>query len=109
MTTGNIVLLVVLVLMLVLYPVMMMRKNKKEQERQAVKKELPKQEVKDFMEFDEIEDDMIIQENGNRFVMVLKCMGINYDLMSENEMLAVEEGFGNFNVKSKSTSVWVIK
>lgn len=70
--------------------------SKKEQERQAVKKELPKQEVKDFMEFDEIEDDMIIQENGNRFVMVLKCMGINYDLMSENEMLAVEEGFGNF-------------
>lgn len=70
--------------------------SKKEQEKNAAKKELPKQEVKDFMEFDEIEDDMIIQENGNRFVMVLKCMGINYDLMSENEMLAVEEGFGNF-------------
>ncbi len=69
---------------------------KKEQERISVKKELPKQDVKDFMEFDEIEDDMIIQENGNRFVMVLKCMGINYDLMSETEMLAVEEGFGNF-------------
>ena len=69
---------------------------KKEQERLAVKKDLPKQDVKDFMEFDEIEDDMIIQEKGNRFVMVLKCMGINYDLMSETEMLAVEEGFGNF-------------
>ncbi len=70
--------------------------SRKEQERAAVKKELPKQEVKDFMEFDEIEDDMIIQEGGNRYVMVLKCMGINYDLMSENEMLAVEEGFSNF-------------
>lgn len=70
--------------------------SRKEQERIAVKKDLPKQEVKDFMGFDEIEDDMIIQENGNRFVMVLKCMGINYDLMSENEMLAVEEGFSNF-------------
>lgn len=69
---------------------------KKEQEKITVKKDLPKQDVKDFMEFDEIEDDMIIQENGNRFVMVLKCMGINYDLMSETEMLAVEEGFGNF-------------
>lgn len=70
--------------------------SRKEQEKIAMKKDLPKQEVKDFMEFDEIEDDMIIQENGNRFVMVLKCMGINYDLMSENEMLAVEEGFSNF-------------
>ena len=70
--------------------------SKKEQERYAAKKELPKEDVKAFMEFDEIEDDMIIQENGNRFVMVLKCMGINYDLMSETEMLAVEEGFGNF-------------
>lgn len=28
--------------------------------------------------------------------MVLKCQGINYDLMSETEMLAVEEGFSNF-------------
>lgn len=70
--------------------------SKKEQERLSAKKDLPKADVKDFMEFDEIEDDMIIQENGNRFVMVLKCMGINYDLMSETEMLSVEEGFGNF-------------
>lgn len=70
--------------------------SKKEQEKNATKKYLPKQEVKDFMEFDEIEDDMIIQENGNRYVMVLKCKGINYDLMSEAEMLAVEEGFSNF-------------
>lgn len=70
--------------------------SKKEQERISVKKDLPKEDVKKFMEFDEIEDDMIIQENGNRFVMVLKCMGINYDLMSDTEMLSVEEGFGNF-------------
>lgn len=68
----------------------------KEQAKTAAKKELPKEDVKKFMDFDEIEDDMIIQENGNRFVMVLKCMGINYDLMSEPEMLSVEEGFSNF-------------
>ena len=53
-------------------------------------------DIMKFMEFDKIEDDMIIQENGNKFVMVLKCQGINYDLMSEPEMLAVEEGFSNF-------------
>lgn len=56
----------------------------------------PKEDVQKFMEFDKIEDDMIIQDKGNRFVMAIKCQGINYDLMSENEMLAVEEGFSNF-------------
>jgi hypothetical protein len=54
------------------------------------------EKVKDFLEFDKIEDDMIIQDNGTRFCMVIRCMGINYDLMSENEMMAVEEGFSNF-------------
>ena len=56
----------------------------------------PKEDVQKFMEFDKIEDDMIIQDKGNRYVMAIKCQGINYDLMSENEMLAVEEGFSNF-------------
>ncbi len=55
-----------------------------------------RRDVMQFMEFDKIEDDMIIQDNGNKFVMVLRCQGINYDLMSETEMLAVEEGFSNF-------------
>lgn len=56
----------------------------------------PKEDISKFMEFDKIEDDMIIQENGEKYVMVIKCQGINYDLMSETEMLAVEEGFSNF-------------
>lgn len=55
-----------------------------------------KEDLSKFMEFDKIEDDMIIQENGEKYVMVIKCQGINYDLMSETEMLAVEEGFANF-------------
>lgn len=56
----------------------------------------PKEDLSKFMEFDKIEDDMIIQENGEKYVMVIKCQGINYDLMSETEMIAVEEGFSNF-------------
>ena len=39
----------------------------------------------DFMEFDKIEDNMIIQKKGNRYVMVIDCQGINYDLMSQAE------------------------
>ena len=50
----------------------------------------------DFMEFDKIEDNMIIQKKGNRYVMVIDCQGINYDLMSQAEKVSVEEGFVQF-------------
>ena len=48
------------------------------------------------MEFDKIEDNMIVQKNGNRFIMVVNCQGINYDLMSSVEKTGVEEGFVQF-------------
>ena len=47
----------------------------------------------DFMEFDKIEDNMIVQKNGRRYLMIIKCKGINYDLMSEIEKNSVEQGF----------------
>ena len=50
----------------------------------------------DFMEFDKIEDNMIIQKNGLRYIMVIECQGINYDLMSQAEKVGVEEGFIQF-------------
>ena len=46
----------------------------------------------DFMDFEKIEDNMILQKNG-KFLMVVECHGINYDLMSEMEKISVEEGF----------------
>lgn len=52
--------------------------------------------VFDFMEFDKIEDNMIVQKNGKRYLMVVDCQGINYDLMSQEEKVAVEEGFSQF-------------
>ena len=52
--------------------------------------------VMDFMEFDKVEDNMIVQKNGNKYVMVVECQGINYDLMSEIEKNSVEEGFIQF-------------
>ena len=72
--------------------------NNSEKENNAAKaaNAAPKEDLVKFMEFDKIEDDMIVQENGDKYVMVIKCQGINYDLMSETEMLAVEEGFSNF-------------
>lgn len=46
-----------------------------------------------FMEFDEIKDGMIIRKNRTQYVMVLNCKGLNYDLLSEEEKYAVENGF----------------
>ena len=52
--------------------------------------------VFDFMEFDKIEDNMISVKNGTKYVMVVECQGVNYDLMSEVEKNSVEEGFIQF-------------
>lgn len=52
--------------------------------------------VFDFMEFDKIEDNMIVQNGGKRYLMVISCEGINYDLMSEVEKTSVEAGFIQF-------------
>ncbi len=48
------------------------------------------------MEFDKIEDNMIVQNNGTRYLMAIECEGINYDLMSEMEKVSVEQGFIQF-------------
>ena len=59
-------------------------------------KGIARKDIFNFMEFDKIADNMIIQEKGNKFTMVIQCKGINYDLMSEVEQMAVEEGFITF-------------
>ncbi len=55
-----------------------------------------KESIFDFMEFDTIEDNMIVQKNGKRYVMAIECQGVNYDLMSQVEKVSVEEGFQQF-------------
>ncbi len=55
-----------------------------------------RQSIFNFMEFDNIEDNMIVQRNENRYLMVIGCQGVNYDLMSEMEKNSVEESFVQF-------------
>ena len=55
-----------------------------------------KEDVFKFMEFDRIQDNMIVQSGGKRYTMAIRCKGINYDLMSEVEQMAVEQGFITF-------------
>lgn len=70
--------------------------KKKEHKKNNTSTTYNKQSVFDFMEFDTITDDMIVQKNGKRYLMVTEYQGINYDLMSEMEKVAVEESFLQF-------------
>ena len=109
----NLLLIVILVLILLLglVAVLLIYKMRKKQEPQSAINQEKKEPTKpnlitrdgklidsiyEFMEFDEIQDNMIVRKNGKQYVMVLKCKGINYDLLSEDEKNAVESGFIEF-------------
>lgn len=80
------------------------KKNKKQEIQKSSTTTNQKSNIKtfsvgsvfDFMEFDKITDNMISQKKGKKYSMVIECQGINYDLMSEAEQVAVEEGFIQF-------------
>lgn len=76
------------------------KEEKKEPEQEDKKKYtstgLPKESIYSFMEFDDIRDNMIVRKNGEQYVMAIACQGVNYDLMSEEEKMSVEEGFVQF-------------
>lgn len=109
----NLLLIVILVLILLLglVAVLLIYKMRKKQQPQndkiAIKAEQPKtslmtrdgkaiDSIYEFMEFDEIQDNMIVRKKHKQYVMVLKCKGINYDLLSEDEKNSVEAGFIEF-------------
>lgn len=103
----------VLLLLFVIYIVLKIKEKQKKQEREkeiigsnSKKEQLTtpekgtiqysKQSIFSFMQFDKIEDDMIIRKNGTKYLMVIECQGINYDLMSGMEKNSVEQGFLQF-------------
>lgn len=96
-------LVVIVMVLIVAYVLIRMKSNKEESDVIATKTEkigttngLTKEHIHNFIEFDEIKDDMIIRKNGEQYVMVIQCKGINYDLMAEDEKIAVEQGFVQF-------------
>ena len=105
------VMIFVLMILAVAYLIIRMNANKKQKsnsisdtnkattmssDAKKIAKEYTKESIFKFMEFDKIEDNMIVQKNGNRYLMVVECQGVNYDLMSETEKVSVEEGFLQF-------------
>ena len=73
--------------------------NKEEKKDQPYGKftgELTTESIYEFMEFEEIVDNMIVRKKSQQYIMILQCNGVNYDLMSEDEKISVEEGFVQF-------------
>lgn len=64
--------------------------------REAPAKSYSKQSIFKFMNFDKVEDNMIVQKSGKKYLMIVECQGINYDLMSGLEKNSVEQGFLQF-------------
>ena len=66
------------------------------------------QSIFNFMEFEKIEDNMIIQKKGKKFAMVVKCQGVNFDLMSNVEKSSVEQGFTEYlNTLRKPIQIYI--
>ncbi len=101
----------VLFLLTIVYIVLKMQENKRKHKREntitnietgekaqsnKTNIEYNKQSIFSFMKFDKIEDNMIIRKNGTKFIMVIECQGINYDLMSALEKNSIEQGFLQF-------------
>ena len=104
MIMGVVLAILVVILVIILIKRSKKNRNTANKKDEAVKKERKnaqasqynQQSVFDFMEFDKIEDNMIIQKEGFKYLMVIECQGINYDLMSGLEKASVEQGFIQF-------------
>lgn len=100
---GIIILIVFVVVLVILYLLLGKREKKKVEEEEAgpqykgaLDDNVKIESMKDFMDFDDIKDNMIIRKNRTQYVMVLQCQGVNYDLLSEEEKVSVESGFVQF-------------
>lgn len=108
----TIILIFLVIILFLLLTVFIALNIKKRADNKPKQKELLKKDIKDdnkkkeseynkqsifeFMEFDKVEDNMIIRKNGNKYIMAIECQGINYDLMSGLEKNSVEQGFLQF-------------
>ena len=101
------ILVFIIIALIAAYGLIVYMNNRKEEEEQEEALGIENEELKDFngmpresifkfMEFDEVKDNMIIRKNRSQYVMIVQCSGVNYDLMSEDEKIAVEEGFVQF-------------
>lgn len=108
LTISLIALVVIFFVLLIVLLVLVLKGKSKNKEKQtksttsenneSIKKDVEynKNSIFGFMEFDKVEDNMIIRKKGRQYIMVIECQGINYDLMSGLEKNSVEQGFLQF-------------
>ena len=107
LTIILVLLIVILFILLTVFLILTIKRKKEERPKREqegnkkveVKKKdsgYNKQSIFEFMEFDKVEDNMIIRKNGNKYIMAIECQGVNYDLMSGLEKNSVEQGFLQF-------------
>ena len=107
LTYALIAVIVILFILLFIYIILKLKDNGDKKEKIKTKEisrdvgsktstTYGKQSILNFMEFDKVEDNMIVQKKVERYLMVVGCQGVNYDLMSEIEKNGVEEGFVQF-------------
>lgn len=77
-------------------PIKKTSKKDKTIEHENKLSEYSKKSIFSFMDFERIEDNMIIQKEKKKYLMIVECQGINYDLMSGVEKTSVEQGFIQF-------------
>mgnify|MGYP004519892325 FL=1 len=94
------IVIIIFVLLGILAIIYFKEKSKQKEDRndspEKNEEKTDKKSVFRFMEFDNIEDNMIVQDGGTRYLMVIECKGINYDLLSGVEKTSVEQGFLQF-------------
>lgn len=108
LTIILVALVVILFILFTIFIVLSVKRRNENKPKKEKKEEIPvaskpkettsynKQSIYNFMEFDKVEDNMIIRKNGTRYIMAIECQGINYDLMSGMEKNSVEQGFLQF-------------
>lgn len=111
------IMIIVLFVLIVAY--IIIRIKSKQKEKPAVNNEQVSNKTKiqqmynvqsifNFMEFEKIEDNMIIQKKGKKYSMVVKCQGVNFDLMSSVEKGSVEQGFTEYlNTLRKPIQIYI--
>ena len=96
-------LIFIIIILACVYFSMVVRQNKEQKKKTEEKdskiktyKEYNVESIFDFIDFEKIEDNMIVQKDKKKYLMAIECQGINYDLMSDVEKTSVERGFIQF-------------
>lgn len=99
---AGIAIIIFILLAVLVYMYLKEKLNKKDENEEIEKitnevdEKKAQKSIFKFMEFDSVEDNMIVQDGGKRYLMVIECKGINYDLLSNVEKNGIEQGFISF-------------